>query len=349
MPTSEPFQPIGPVMGRRTFLAGVIAAALAIRLQRGRDDDEPAPGDGSTDAVSPETAADLPPVPTSLPAELFALGVPRATRCPTPSSSGPACVNDPLADGAGLPDQPLPVRWESPPTIASTHSSPRATGGRAGARALGARRRLGLEAGTWYWYRFSGGEGTTPWADAHGPGGRRRGRSAALRLRVVPDYQAGYWTATTAGGEDLDLVLFLCDYISRAAGAGAVRTTRARCPSTSRLTGVVRRVQGRPGAPGRSRARALGLHRDDHEVQKQLAGDVPSSTSVARRSAAFRDQRAAAYQCLLRAHAAAHRAARQRRREACTGRCGGATSPFFVLDGRQYAATRRATPATTWG
>ena len=110
MPTSEPTcQPV-TVIGRRTFLAGIVATALAAGCSG--DDGE---GDVPTGVVGdtpPETVADMPPLPASLPAQLFALGVASGDPLPDAVILWTRLVNDPLVVGGGLPDQPLPVRWE---------------------------------------------------------------------------------------------------------------------------------------------------------------------------------------------------------------------------------------------
>ena len=73
MPTSEVPVP-GRAIGRRAFLAGVVATAVAAGCSGG-DGDDAAPGTTEGGPVTAGAGADLPPVPPSLPAELFRLGV----------------------------------------------------------------------------------------------------------------------------------------------------------------------------------------------------------------------------------------------------------------------------------
>ena len=109
MPTSEVPVP-GRAIGRRAFLAGVVATAVAAGCSGG-DGDDAAPGTTEGGPVTAGAGADLPPVPPSLPAELFRLGVASGDPLPDAVVLWTRLVNDPLVDGGGLPDQPLPVRW----------------------------------------------------------------------------------------------------------------------------------------------------------------------------------------------------------------------------------------------
>ena len=111
MPSSEPSVPHGPVIGRRAFLAGLVASAVAAGCSGG-DDEAGLDSAGGPEGVPPETGADLPPVPSTLPAEVFTLGVASGDPLPDAVILWTRLVSDPLVDGGGLPDQPLPVRWE---------------------------------------------------------------------------------------------------------------------------------------------------------------------------------------------------------------------------------------------
>ena len=74
-------EPRGPLIDRRTFLAGVVATAIAAGCSGGDDSDDAGP-EGSANGEA--AAADLPPLPDNLPASLFALGV--ASGDPLPDS-----------------------------------------------------------------------------------------------------------------------------------------------------------------------------------------------------------------------------------------------------------------------
>ena len=190
VPTSEPAVPRVPVIGRRAFLAGVAATATAMAAGCGGGDGDDA-GPTTTDtAGSTSGGPAMPPVPTSLPADVFRLGVASGDPLPDAVILWTRLVGDPLADGGGMPDADLPVGWEV-------------------GRATSVRRRRRLRAPR----RPAGGSAHSVHVDATGlearhlvlvpvPGGRRgRARSAApaprrprtrpsdaaaLRLRLVP-------------------------------------------------------------------------------------------------------------------------------------------------------------------
>ena len=150
-------------VGRRAFLAGVAAtaAALAGGACSGGDGEGAGGTTGASSGDSPDTGADLPPLPQSLPAELFALGVASGDPLADSVVLWTRLVNDPLADGGGVPDQSLPVRWEvaADDGFEDVVASGDAVAEPALAHAVHVDA-SGLEPATWYWYRFSVG-GTT--------------------------------------------------------------------------------------------------------------------------------------------------------------------------------------------
>ncbi len=299
MPTSEPTGPVGPVIGRRTFLAGVVATAVAAGCSSAGGDDEPEATGVPGDDVSPETVADLPPVPRSLPAEVFALGVASGDPLPDSVILWTRLVNDPLADGGGLPDQPLPVRWEVAADEAFDDIV--ASGDAVAEPALAHSVHVdasGLEPDAWYWYRFSVGEWTSPVGRTRtAPGASDVVERLRFAFASCQNYQAGYWPAhDQIASEDIDLVVFLGDYIyEENPDPGAVRTYRSDAPVD--LAGYRRRYGEYKADPALQAAHAHApwvCTWDDHEVQNNYADDVPQAQLAP--SAAFRDQRAAAYQ-----------------------------------------------------
>jgi alkaline phosphatase D len=333
------------VIGRRAFLAGVVATALASGCSGG--DDEPG-GLAEGDEVAPETAADLPPLPPRLPAELFALGVASGDPLPDAVILWTRIVSDPLVDGGGLPEAPLPVRWE---VAASDRFDDIVASGDAVAEPALAHSvhidASGLDADTWYWYRFAVG-------DAVSPVGRTRtapGAGAEVdRLRFAfascQNLQEGYWPAhDQLAAEDIDLVLFLGDYIyEEPAEAGLPRRYRTEAPTD--LAGYRRRF-----GEYKAEAALQASHAhvpwvctwDDHEVQNNHAGDTPGETEGMVEPGGdeadperFRDRRAAAYQAYYEhlplritppdgADVTLHRALGW-----------GELARFYVLDGRQH-------------
>jgi alkaline phosphatase D len=326
------------VIARRTFLTGVVATALAAGCSGGDGDAEPADG---LDDVSPETAADLPPVPPSLPAELFALGVASGDPLPDSVILWTRLVSDPLAGDGGLPEAPLPVRWEV--AASEAFDDVVASGDAVAEPALAHSVHIdasGLEADTWYWYRFSVGERTSP------VGRTRTAPEAgddAERLRFVfascQNYQEGYWPAHhEIAAEDIDLVVFLGDYIyEEAPVADQVRTYRSEAPAD--LAGYRSRYGEYKADPALQAAHAhvpWVCTWDDHEVQNNYAGDVPQSPGATGASGEFHDRRAAAYQAYYE-----HMPLRVEPPDGPDATLyrsvgWGDLARFYVLDGRQY-------------
>ena len=344
MPSSEPSVPHGPVIGRRAFLAGLVASAVAAGCSGG-DDEAGLDSAGGPDGVPPETGADLPPVPSTLPAEVFTLGVASGDPLPDAVILWTRLVSDPLVDGGGLPDQPLPVRWEVATTDAFDDIV--ASGDTVAEPAFGHAVHVdasGLEPASWYHYRFSVGEWTSPV-------GRTRTAPArgdeVDRLRFAfascQDQQDGHWPVHRhiAAEQDLDLVVFLGDYIYEdEPDPSAMRP--AHTPAPVDLAGYRRRYAEYKADPALQAAHAAApwiCTWDDHEVQANYAGDVPGGEG---RQAAdddgFRERRAAAYQAWyehmpVRIEPPAgpdldmtvYRSVRW-----------GDLARFYVLDGRQY-------------
>jgi alkaline phosphatase D len=192
----------------------------------------------------------------------------------------------------------------------------------------------GLDSNRWYWYRFRVGS-------TESPIGRTRTAPANPTDRIrfafasCQQYQAGYYTAYKAMvREDIDLVVFLGDYIYEGAGGTGPR----RIPEEAKtLEGYRNRY-----ATYRSDENLREAHRlfpwiitwDDHEVQNNYAGDVPA---VVQPREDFLVRRAAAYQ--------AHyewlpmpRTSMPKGPDAQIYRSlpFGPLANFIVLDGRQY-------------
>jgi alkaline phosphatase D len=328
------------VIGRRAFLAGVVATAVAAGCSGG-DGDDAAPGTSESDPVAAGAGSDLPPVPPSLPAELFRLGVASGDPLPDAVILWTRLVNDPLVDGGGLPDQPLPVRWEV--ATSETFDDIVASGDAVAEPAWGHSVHVdasGLEPDTWYHYRFSVGAWTSPV-------GRTRTAPAAGadvdRLRFAfascQEYQAGYWPAHThLAAEDVDLVVFLGDYLyENAPNPGAVRPLQTAAPVD--LAGYRRRYGEYKADPALQSAHAAApwvCTWDDHEVDNNYADDVPGEVGAGPGDDGFRARRAAAYQAWYE-----HTPARVEPPDGpdvtvYRSVAWGDLARFYVLDGRQY-------------
>ena len=193
----------------------------------------------------------------------------------------------------------------------------------------------GLDANRWYWYRFRAGS-------AESPIGRTKTAPAnpADRIRFAfascQQYQAGYYTAyKNMVREDIDVVVFLGDYIYESGGGTGARRITAEEPKT--LDGYRSRY-----ALYRSDENLREAHRlfpwiitwDDHEVQDNYAADVPKDSQPRED---FLIRRAAAYQAhyewlpMPKAEIPSGPNAHMYRSLSF-----GPLANFIVLDGRQY-------------
>jgi alkaline phosphatase D len=334
-------EPGGPLIDRRTFLAGVVATAIAAGCSGGDDSDD---GGSAARANGEPAPADLPSLPDDLPASLFALGVASGDPLPDSVILWTRLVAEPLTDGGAMPAVPVPVSWE----VATDEGFEDvvAEGATSAEPALAHSVHIdagGLEPGTEYWYRFTVGDTTSPV-------GRTRTAPAAgadvERLRFAfascQDQQEGHWNAHEhLAAEDLDLVFFLGDYIYEDnPRTDAVRPGQTREPVD--LAGYRLRH-----GEYRSDSRLQAAHArfpwvctpDDHEVDNnyaELNEEPPQDGGSGSDSEAFRQRRAAAYQAYYE-----HLPLRIEPPSGGTARIyrdlpWGALARFYVLDTRQY-------------
>ena len=141
----------------------------------------------------------------------------------------------------------------------------------------------GLEAGTEYRYRFRAGEHTSPIGRTRtAPDGVAE--SVRFAFGSCQNWEAGFWPAHDhLAEEDLDLVLWLGDYIYEgAAGTGGVRQHDGPEPTT--LEAYRNRYglyKGDPALQAAHAARPWLVIWDDHEVENNYAGDSPRTTGPA--------------------------------------------------------------------
>jgi alkaline phosphatase D len=338
---------VGPVIGRRAFLAGIAAAALT--GCSGADDEAdgtvPAPG-----AVTPETVAELPPLPPYLPTDVFALGVASGDPLPDAVILWTRIVADPLDAAGGLPDQPLPVHWE---LAADERFDDVAASGDTVAEPAFAHSvhvdATGLEPDRWYWYRFSVGERVSPVGRTRtAPGGDAVG---ALRFAFAScqDYQSGYWPAHDhLATEEIDLVVFLGDYVYGDAPATA-GVRRNRTPAPADLAGYRVRYGEYKADPALQAAHAhvpWACTWDDNEVTNNYAGDVPAGgadggadgggADGGEDADAFRARRAAAYQAWYEHLPVRTEPPRGDEVRVHRSLAWGDLARFYLLDGRQH-------------
>ena len=179
---------------RRNFLigAGVVAGASLIPLV------------GASSASAASSSG------------VFSLGVASGDPLPTAVIIWTRLALNPTAPDGGMPNQPIEVRWEVAKD--SSFRKVEKSGRYTALPQFGHSVHVdvtGLDEGRWYYYRFSalgqistvGRTRTAPEAEAKAP---------RLRLATAncQDFQNGYYSAYNAmANEDLDLIVFLGDYI----------------------------------------------------------------------------------------------------------------------------------------
>ncbi len=232
--------------------------------------------------------------------EPFTLGVASGDPLPDGVVLWTRLAPEPLAEGGlgGMPDRPVPVQWE-----VSTDESFR----RVVARGTELARQeeahsvhaevSGLQPSADYFYRFRAGSelsptGRTKTAPAQGA----RVDTFAFAFASCQNYPAGFYNAYAhMAEEDLDLVVFLGDYIYTGDGQGVIG--RGYVPAREVMTLPDYRV--RLGQV-KSDADLQAAHAafpwivtfDDHEVSNNWAGadadpDVPVQEFLSRRAQAF--------------------------------------------------------------
>jgi len=332
-------------LGRRTFMAGVVAAALASACSG--DDDGGDSGEAASNRSTSTAPADLPPLPDNLPAELFALGVASGDPLPDSVILWARIVADPQSTDGGVGAAPIPVGWE----VATDESFADvvASGGAAADAALAHAVHVdatGLDADTWYWYRFTVG-------DRVSPVGRARTAPAADadvdRLRFAfascQNRQDGLWTAHPhLADEDVDLVVFLGDYIyEEETEDGSAQPYVSPAPvdlATYRQRWGEYRAD--PALQAAHHARPWVVTWDDHEVANDYAADQPDEGGAAGDATTdeWLTRRAAAYQAYYE-----HMPLRLDPPDSPDYRINrsvgwGRLAQFFVLDGRQHRSNQ---------
>jgi alkaline phosphatase D len=245
---------------------------------------------------------------------------------------------DPLA-GGGLPPLAVDVRWEI------AHDEQFADIAQTGVTRAAPELAhcvhaevSGLEPARWYWYRFLAGDavsavGRTRTAPAvHAPLERLRFAFASCQR-----FEQGYFTAHRhMAAEDLDLVVFLGDYIYESSrGRNPVRTHYADAPRT--LAEYRNRYALYKSDRDLQRNHAAApwiVTWDDHEVQNDYANDRSEDLDPR-----FLERRAAAYQAYYE-HMPLARRALPSGPDALLydSYVYGDLATFFVLDDRQYRA-----------
>ncbi len=283
------------------------------------------------------------------PVDPFTLGVASGDPSPDGFVVWTRLAPQPLEPGGGLPAVNIAVGWEVAEDEAMTRIVRRGTATAAPEWAHSVHVEVaGLRADRWYWYRFAAG-------GAASPVGRARTLPSAgilaARLRFAfascQKYQVGYYTAYEhMVREDLDLIVFLGDYIYEKGDADeAVRPHGLKEAIT--LDDYRLRYARYKTDPALQAAHAHApwiATWDDHEVSNDYAGLFPQDPASASRER-FLARRAAAYRAYYE-HMPLRDSARPvgpdlplyRRLEY------GALATFHVLDTRQYRSDQPAGP-----
>lgn len=312
--------PAGRGLSRRAFLASTIAAAVAAAC--GGDDDEAAPTtdataaptDSATDSATEaatEAAPTATPEPTEaptppaveLPGEPFTLGIASGDPTDTAVILWTRLAPDPL-NGGGMPAEDISVLWEV--ATDDTFAELVASGEAMALAALGHSVHVdatGLTADTWYAYRFSVGEYTSPV-------GRTRTFPAAgatpplnFGFSSCQNWEAGFYAAhADATAQELDAFVWLGDYIYEygmgefpvEGPTGDVRVHNSDEVFTlDEYRNRYALYKSDVSLQAHHAARPWIVTWDDHETENDYAGDVSENDDP---TDEFRTRRAAAYQ-----------------------------------------------------
>ena len=288
----------------------------------------------------------------------FTLGVASGEPLPDGVVLWTRLAPEPLAlDGlGGMPSRPVPVQWEVATDDAFRRVVARGTELARPEEAHSVHVEVGgLQAGADYFYRFKAGPELSPVGrtkTAPAPGQRLDRFSFAFAS--CQNYPAGFYTAYThMAQDDLDLVVFLGDYIYTGAGQGTIGRGWVPAEEVQTLPGYrvrLAQVKTDPELQAAHAAFPWMVTFDDHEVANGWAGDdvdpnVPVEEFRARRAAAFQ----AYYENMpVRRAQRPNGSALQIHRRLTFGDL----MDFYVLDTRQYrsdqvAQARRGEPGRT--
>jgi alkaline phosphatase D len=285
--------------GRRAFLAWSGAVALAACAN-----DSTTSGPSTTRAPSgtnlakvTTTSPDIPPIPT-LARDPFELGVASGD----PSADGfvlwTRLTQDPL-HGGGMPEVDVPVRW----MVGDDEDLRRVVA--EGTFVTGADRAhavhaivSGLDPARPYWYRFALGEYETDIARTRTlPAPNAKPERFRFGFASCQNYKDGYYTAwSDVAAADLDLVVFLGDYIYESGLEGLVRAHDVVEVVT--LDEYRNRYALYKSDPRLRAAHATApwvVTWDDHEVDNNYQGDNAEANSPTPDPAQFARRRRAGY------------------------------------------------------
>jgi alkaline phosphatase D len=298
----------------------------------------------------------------TLPAGLFSLGVGSGDPLPDRVVLWTRLAPDPL-NGGGMPAGDVAVDWEmaTDPSFDEIVAQGSAVAPEALAHSVhvdaGAGPDRPLDPNTWYSYRFRVGDQvspigqtrTAPATDADVP-------SMTFAFASCQSYAAGYYHAHRFLSQepDLDLVLFLGDYIYEGGGQSTLLGRDVPGGEAATLVGYRNRY-----ALYRSDVDLQAAHQrcpwvtvwDDHEVDNDYAGDVPQDdvSQGNETTEAFRQRRAAAYLAWWEHQAVRMPAPVSPDLEIYRSLTWGRLASFFAIDGRQYRDDQSQCPPVIAG
>lgn len=296
-----------PWLNRRQFLMQVLAAAAAGQVaactgsgggSSEGDDGSTGGGTGATGATgepstgTPTTGEPMP----ELPGEPFTLGIASGDPLPDSVILWTRLAPTPDVGDGGMPDEPFMVTWEvaADEDFTDIVASDVAVADPKFAHSLHVDVK-GLEPDTWYWYRFTIGAytsavGRTRTTPAQGAASERLSFATAS----CQDFTDGYFTAyQSMVKEDLDLVVFLGDYIYESAATGPIRSHGGAEPTDLAAYRVRHALyKGDKDLQAMHGRCPWLLIWDDHEVENNYADDVsqdnvPTAEWLLRRAAAY--------------------------------------------------------------
>ncbi|MGH8017855.1 MAG: alkaline phosphatase D family protein [Opitutaceae bacterium] len=288
---------------------------------------------------------------------LFSLGVASGD----PASDGfvlwTRLARHPGEPAGGMPPEPIQTTWQVASDEAMTRIVREGTAVADPAWAHSVHIEVDrLQPDRWYWYRFQTRNETSPIGRTRTlPSADMRTERLSFAFASCQKYEMGYYTAYEhMGREDLDLVVFLGDYIyEKDDSSSAVRPHGLAAVKTLEDYRMRYGVYKSDASLQKAHAMAPWIVTwDDHEVGNDYAGAVPEDPENLT-TADFLRRRAAAYQAYYE-HMPLRRSARPSGPDLRLYRRldYGRLARFHVLDTRQYRTdqpgeTRRQPPSSS--
>jgi alkaline phosphatase D len=275
---------------RRTLLKGIGATAVLL-------------GAG---AVPMQSVFARQPQGPKVPADPFKLGIASGDPEPDGVVLWTRLVPDPFAPDGGMPNSPIQVRWEVAEDEAFRRIVQRGetTASPASAHSVHAEIN-GLRPDADYFYRFKAGDGESPVGHTRTASQGMRNKALTFAFASCQQWNAGLYTAYQhMAEEDLDLVVFLGDYIYE----GTLSNPGPRLtlpPEPARPEPMTLEQYRHRYAVYKSDPHLQATHAkfpwivtpDDHEVENNYAGATSEVDSEPDQDpAVFLRRRAAAYQ-----------------------------------------------------